>query len=164
MSRSVRFRAFLKLLAEHSNVVVKPKVIFPTTSLIHLQSEDVSTSDDSLALTMRLWGCLKLGDWNSNLKMWLAALHNQNIVFSSAVPVCTHLWSHLSRRTAFCHSPLMTPHRRRTTSCWHHLKSVKLRSMITSTSNDRFARPSPCSTLSKSFCRHGRRRTMKTLC
>ena len=51
VSRSARFRAFLKLLAEHSDVVVKPKVIFPTTSSIHLQSEDVQASDDSLALT-----------------------------------------------------------------------------------------------------------------
>ena len=40
VSRSARYRAFLKLLAEHSDVVVKPKVIFPTTSSIHLQSED----------------------------------------------------------------------------------------------------------------------------
>ena len=51
VSRSARFRAFLKLLAEHSDVVVKPNVIFSTTSLIHLQSEDVPASDDSLAVT-----------------------------------------------------------------------------------------------------------------
>ena len=35
VSRSARFRDFLKMLAEHSDVVVKPKLIFPTTSSIH---------------------------------------------------------------------------------------------------------------------------------
>ena len=44
VSRSARFRAFLKLLSEHSDVVVKPKVIFPTSSSIHLQSENVQES------------------------------------------------------------------------------------------------------------------------
>ena len=51
VSRSARFRAFLKLLAEHFNVVVKPKVIFSTTSSIHVQLEDILVSDDALALT-----------------------------------------------------------------------------------------------------------------
>ena len=44
--RSRRFCAFLNLLAEHSDVVFTPKRLFPTTNSIHLQSEDVPTSDD----------------------------------------------------------------------------------------------------------------------
>ena len=49
--RSGRFRDYLRLLAEHSDVSVQARQVVASTGSIHLQSEDAPVSDDVLALT-----------------------------------------------------------------------------------------------------------------
>ena len=49
--RSGRFRDFLRLLAQHSDVSVQARQVVASTGSIHLQSEDAPVSDDVLALT-----------------------------------------------------------------------------------------------------------------
>ena len=49
--RSGRFKAYLRVLAEHSDVSVQFRQVVASTGLIFLQSEYAPVSDDVLALT-----------------------------------------------------------------------------------------------------------------
>ena len=46
-----RFRDYLRLLAEHSDVSFQARQVVASTGSIHLQSKDAPVSDDVLALT-----------------------------------------------------------------------------------------------------------------